>query len=90
MKDKQEFKIRVRQYASGEVFSATHHEMEKGGIDFDEYTGNIESAYREFDLEVSATPPADEETEDVAVDVPDDAECVSVDVPDPAAIQPAA
>lgn len=90
MKDKQKFLIRVRQFATGEVFAATHHEMEHEGVDLDDQSRDVESAFREFDLEVSATPPADEEAEDVAVDVPDDAELVAVDVPDPAAIQPAA
>lgn len=82
MAEKQTFTIRVRQFATGEVYAVSHHEIEHGGADLDDIAQDVESAYREFDLVVSATPPIDEETPDVAVDVPDDADSVAVDVPD--------
>lgn len=82
MADKQEFKIRVRQFANGEVFAASHHQLNEGYVDLDDESGHIEGAFREFDLTLSATPPDATDEPGAVVDVADGAQSVAVDVPE--------
>lgn len=86
---KQIFKVRVRQYATGEILALSHHEMGEEGCAIDDaaatYDIDESMPFHEFDLVVSATPPSNATHADVEVDVPDGAESVDVDVPDPVA-----
>lgn len=80
MADKQQFQIRVRQFANGEVFAATHYQLDEGFVDLDDDSAHIEGAFREFDLELSATPPLATREPGARIDVADDAKSVVVDV----------
>lgn len=88
---KQEIKLRVRQYATGEIVACSHHEIENEGMDLDEIASNYtigedsegEVTYREFDIIAYATPPVSMQHVNVALDVADAAETVAADIPDP-------
>jgi hypothetical protein len=88
---KQEFKVRVRQYATGEIIALSHHELDSEQVNFDDVALNYsiggedgaDISCREFDIVVRATPPIATLTSDVEVDVPDGADESAVDVPDP-------
>lgn len=93
MAEKQEFKIRVRQYGTGEIVALAHHEIENEQVTIDDVVGNYtikaeeeddaEVTYREFDLVVSSTPPDRVLPTEVPVDVADGASEAAVTVPDP-------
>ncbi|MGE0022488.1 MAG: hypothetical protein AB7S70_02530 [Hyphomicrobium sp.] len=80
MAEKQTFKVRVRQYATGEVFSQSHHDQKTFNTTIDDVVSDIVDGtpFREFDIEVTSRPP-EEVSVAACVDIPDEA---SVDVPD--------
>lgn len=91
MKDLQTFKVRVRQYGTGEVISLTHYEIEEHSISLDEIADNYgigedengeAVTFREFDLDVTARPPETMQEVDTPVCVADGAADASVSVPD--------
>lgn len=87
---KQIFKVRVRQYATGEIAALSHHEMEAESITIDDVVMNYtigddnggDETFREFDVVLSATPPERGHHVSVSLDVPDGAQEASVDVPE--------
>ena len=69
------FLVHVRQYATGETFAVTDHEIEEDSVSLQENADNSGASgpYREFAVEITSEPPKILTEAAAGVTIPDEA-----------------